>query len=196
MPIPCQLINVAVYAAARGRLQGAQRSVLPPPQPRRRPPRPQLPRQVRHRRLADAGTEGNKRTAKERSEVAVQHVALFLAPKDRLLGEFRGHTLLEACRQADVAKAKKALTPDTINFKVDYICEKMEMNSLTVIISPFHHLASVLLRHTTALRCLLQLPEAQGRGRDALQKGGQPQRQEQGMKFNAAVERIHNDYEL
>ena len=40
--------------------------------------------------------------------------------KDRLLAEFQGHTLLEACRQADVAKAKKALTPDTINFKHPY----------------------------------------------------------------------------
>lgn len=55
----------------------------------------------------------------------------YLAPKDRLLGEFRGHTLLEACRQADVAKAKKALTPDTINFKVNYTYEEMEINLLT-----------------------------------------------------------------
>ena len=40
--------------------------------------------------------------------------------KDRLLAEYRGHALLEACRLADHAKAKKALSPDTINFKHPY----------------------------------------------------------------------------
>jgi tankyrase len=40
--------------------------------------------------------------------------------KDRLLSEFKGHTLLESCRQADVAKVKKSLSPDTINFKHPY----------------------------------------------------------------------------
>ena len=30
--------------------------------------------------------------------------------KDRLLYEFRGHSLLEACRQADLSKAKKLLS--------------------------------------------------------------------------------------
>ena len=35
--------------------------------------------------------------------------------KDSLLLEFKGHTLLEACRQGDPQKVKKALLPEIIN---------------------------------------------------------------------------------
>ena len=40
--------------------------------------------------------------------------------KDALLLEFKGHTLLEACRQGDPQKVKKALFPEIINFKQPY----------------------------------------------------------------------------
>ena len=33
------------------------------------------------------------------------------------LDEYRGHQLLEACRQADLPKVKKQLTTDVVNFK-------------------------------------------------------------------------------
>ncbi|XP_789260.4 poly [ADP-ribose] polymerase tankyrase-2 [Strongylocentrotus purpuratus] len=36
--------------------------------------------------------------------------------KDTLQYEFRGHQVLEACRQADLAKVKKQLTADVVNF--------------------------------------------------------------------------------
>ncbi|XP_045483729.1 poly [ADP-ribose] polymerase tankyrase [Harmonia axyridis] len=40
--------------------------------------------------------------------------------QERLAYEYKGHSLLEACRQADVAKVKKYLTPETILFKHPY----------------------------------------------------------------------------
>lgn len=34
--------------------------------------------------------------------------------------EYKGHSLLEACRQADAARLKKFLSPEVINFKHPY----------------------------------------------------------------------------
>ena len=47
-------------------------------------------------------------------------VALSAELKDRLLAEFKGHCVLEACGQADQGKVKKCLAVDTINFKHPY----------------------------------------------------------------------------
>jgi len=50
--------------------------------------------------------------------------ALDLSPtsdlREKLLYEYRGHSLLEAARQADVAKVKKFLCSETVNFKDPY----------------------------------------------------------------------------
>ncbi|GAB6027052.1 hypothetical protein CHUAL_013779 [Chamberlinius hualienensis] len=50
--------------------------------------------------------------------------AIDLAPTrdlhDRLMYEFKGHSLLDACRQCDPAKMKKYLTTETVNFKHPY----------------------------------------------------------------------------
>ncbi|KAK8741276.1 hypothetical protein OTU49_002592, partial [Cherax quadricarinatus] len=40
--------------------------------------------------------------------------------QERLTYEYKGHSLLEACRQADAARLKKFLSPDVVNFKHPY----------------------------------------------------------------------------
>ncbi|XP_050690454.1 poly [ADP-ribose] polymerase tankyrase-2-like isoform X1 [Eriocheir sinensis] len=40
--------------------------------------------------------------------------------QERLTYEYKGHSLLEACRQADAARLKKFLSPEVINFKHPY----------------------------------------------------------------------------
>ncbi|XP_013391608.1 tankyrase-1 isoform X2 [Lingula anatina] len=40
--------------------------------------------------------------------------------QEKLLNEYRGHALLEGARQADLARVKKYLSPDTVNFKHPY----------------------------------------------------------------------------
>ncbi|CAG0915375.1 unnamed protein product [Notodromas monacha] len=40
--------------------------------------------------------------------------------QEKLAYEFKGHCLLDACRQADVQRVKKAISPEVINFKHPY----------------------------------------------------------------------------
>ena len=43
--------------------------------------------------------------------------------QEKLAAEFKGHSLLEACRQADPQRLKKFLGADIINFKHPYTGE-------------------------------------------------------------------------
>ncbi len=44
--------------------------------------------------------------------------------QEKLAAEFKGHSLLEACRQADPQRLKKFLGADIINFKHPYTGEE------------------------------------------------------------------------
>ena len=61
--------------------------------------------------------------------------------KDRMLAEFKGHCLLDACRQADPQKVKKCLQVDTINFKHPY---SYDSPLHCAVVSPFPKRKSVV----------------------------------------------------
>jgi tankyrase len=46
--------------------------------------------------------------------------------QEKLASEFKGHSLLEACRQADPQRLKKFLGADIINFKHPYTGEPLD----------------------------------------------------------------------
>lgn len=101
------------------------------------------------------------------------------------LDEYKGHCLLDVCRQADPSRLKKVLSSEIVNFKHPYtgesplVCYQTMIKSQSFIYQ-VQLLECIVYSYFAALCLFLTVPQKEANHRNSCPQGSPPQREKQG----------------